>query len=144
LHLSTKPEMDILDLSSLEQALNSLELAVNRSRREPHDDMVRDSVIQRFEYSYELSWKMLKRQLEKDAASPTTIDTLSFKELIREGAERGYISQPEAWFEYRYQRNITSHTYNEKKAIAVYQAAVNFLNDAKQLFTILKTRNQNA
>ena len=136
--------MAILDLSSLEQALNSLELAVNRSLKEPHDDMVRDSVIQRFKYSYELSWKMLKRQLEKDAASPATIDTLSFKELIREGAERGYISQPEAWFEYRQQRNITSHTYNEQKAIAVYQAAVNFLSDAKKLFTTLQTRNQNS
>lgn len=133
--------MDILDLSPLEKALQSLEKAVVRSKLEPKDDMIRDSVIQRFEYSYELSWKMLKRQLEKDAANPTAIDAMSFKELIREGAEKGLIQDPEAWFEYRNQRNITSHTYNEQKAATVYQAAVSFLPDAQNLLKTLNNRN---
>jgi len=133
--------MDTLDLSSLEQALTSLEQAVTRSLKEPEDDMIRDSVIQRFEYTYELSWKMLKRKLEQEAASPTTIDALSFKDLIREGAERGYITNPEAWFEYRHYRNISLHTYNAKKAVMVYQSALSFLPDAKDLYSQLKVRN---
>lgn len=134
--------MKNLDLSSFKKALTSLEQAIKRSIKEPDDDMIRDSVIQRFEYTYELSWKMLKRKLEQDAASPATIDALSFKDLIREGAERGYIRRPEAWFEYRNQRNITSHVYNEQKAQSVYEAAVKFLDDAQELFSELTARNQ--
>lgn len=134
--------MDNLDLSPLNQVLQSLEKAIIRSKQEIDDDMIRDSVIQRFEYSYELCWKMLKRQLEKDAANPAAIDAMSYKELIREGAEKGLIRNPEAWFEYRNQRNITSHTYNEKKAISVHQAAIRFLPDAQNLLNELTAKNR--
>ncbi len=131
----------MLDLSSLEKALNSLEYAVERSQKVPQDEEIRDSVIQRFEYSYELSWKMLKRQLEIDSQTPASVDAMSFKEMIREGAERGLVNNPEAWFEYRRQRNITSHVYNETKAISVYETALIFLQDAKVLLQNLKQRN---
>ncbi|OAD21823.1 Nucleotidyltransferase substrate binding protein [Candidatus Thiomargarita nelsonii] len=131
----------MLDLSSLEKALTSLEYAVERSQKEHKDEEVRDSVIQRFEYSYELSWKMLKRQLEIDSQTPASIDAMGFKEMIREGAERGLIDNPEVWFEYRRQRNITSHVYNETKAISVYETALVFLQDAKLLLQKLKQRN---
>lgn len=131
----------MLDLSSLEKALTSLEYAVKRSKKVPLDEEIRDSVIQRFEYSYELSWKMLKRQLEIDSQTPTSIDAMGFKEMIREGAERGLIDSPEVWFEYRRQRNITSHAYDETKAISVYKTALVFLQDAKLLLQKLKQRN---
>ncbi len=131
----------MLDLTSLEKALFSLEQAITRSQREPADREVRDSVIQRFEYSYELSWKMLKRQLEIDSPSPVSIDAMSFKEMIREAAERGLVDNPTAWFEYRHQRNLTSHTYNEAKAQQVYETAVMFIQDAKNLLHHLKQRN---
>jgi hypothetical protein len=49
-----------LDLSSWKKALNSLERAIARSTASPADEELRDAVIQRFEYCYELSWKMLK------------------------------------------------------------------------------------
>ncbi|MCK5878123.1 MAG: nucleotidyltransferase substrate binding protein [Candidatus Marithrix sp.] len=131
----------MLDLSSLEKALTSLEYAVKRSKKVPLDEEIRDSVIQRFEYSYELSWKMLKRQLEIDSQTPTSIDAMGFKEMIREGAERGLIDSPEVWFEYRRQRNITSHAYDETKAISVYKTVLVFLQDAKLLLQKLKQRN---
>lgn len=131
----------MLDLTSLEKALNSLERAVERSQKIPEDEEVRDSVIQRFEYTYELSWKMLKRQLQIDSQTPVSIDAMGFKEMIREGAERGLISNPEAWFAYRRQRNVTSHAYNETKAVSVYETAVNFIQDAKALLQNLKQRN---
>lgn len=130
-----------LDLSSFEKALNSLARAIARSQEAPGDDELRDSVIQRFEYTYELSWKMLKRRLEMDSPSPETIDALNFRDLIREGAVSGLIADPEAWFEYREQRNITSHTYDEKKAAQVYRAALKFYPDAKALFDGLLRRN---
>jgi nucleotidyltransferase substrate binding protein (TIGR01987 family) len=131
----------MLDLTSLEKALKNLERAIERSKKEPQDEEVRDSVIQRFEYSYELSWKMLKRQLEIDLPTPSSIDAMSFKEMIREAAERHLIDKPEAWFEYRRQRNITSHAYDENKAIHVYESALIFIQDAKILLQNLKQKN---
>ncbi|MDA8104131.1 MAG: nucleotidyltransferase substrate binding protein [Nitrospiraceae bacterium] len=130
-----------LDLSSFQKALGSLERAIQRSQADRGDEELRDSVIQRFEYTYELSWKMLKRQLEIDAPTPEMIDALGFRDLIREGAERGLIRDPAAWFKYREQRNITAHTYDEKKAAQVYMTALRFYGDALALFRELEKRN---
>jgi nucleotidyltransferase substrate binding protein (TIGR01987 family) len=84
---------------------------------------------------------MLKRKLEQDAPNPAEIDAMSFRQLIREGAERGFIGNPEAWFVYRNQRNITSHAYDEKKAKSVHLTAVEFLPVAKELLMTLKQRS---
>ena len=51
------------------------------------------------------------------------------------------ITHVEEWFGYREQRNITSHTYDEKKAVSVYKTALKFLPDAKALLAVLKERN---
>jgi len=134
-----------LDLSPLQKALDSLLFAIERTERERADDivddMLRDSVIQRFEYTYELCWKMLKRRLEMDVPSPESIDAMSFREMIREGAERGMIDDPLVWFEYRQKRNLTTHTYDETVAKDVYLAAVAFAGDAQTLLAALLQRN---
>jgi len=130
-----------LDLSPLQKALASLLVAIERTERERSDDMLRDSVIQRFEYTYELCWKMLKRRLEMDVPSPELIDGMSFREMIREGAERGMIDDPLVWFEYRQKRNLTTHTYDEAVAKDVYLAAVAFAADAQALLAALLQRN---
>lgn len=136
------PFVATLDLSSLAQAVSSLARAVKRSQGAPDDTELRDSVIQRFEYTYELCWKMLKRRIELDAPTPSAIDALGYKDLIREGATRGLIANPEAWFEYRVQRNITAHTYDESKASQVYRTACRFLEDARTFFETLGQRNR--
>ena len=63
--------MKNLDLTSLDKALSSLQKATERYGREPEDEEVRDSVIQRFEYSYELCWKMLSKELQQRTPSPS-------------------------------------------------------------------------
>ena len=55
--------MKKLDLTSLKQALTSLQKAIERYGQETEHEEVRDSFIQRFEYSYELCWKMLSKEL---------------------------------------------------------------------------------
>jgi nucleotidyltransferase substrate binding protein (TIGR01987 family) len=130
-----------LDLSSLEKALKSLKKAIDRSRKDPADEEIRDAVIQRFEYTYELCWKMLRRHLEQTADSPPQIDHLSFRDLIRTGAEKGMIAHPENWFVYREQRNVTAHTYNREKAESVYKTALEFYPDANALFQELTRRH---
>jgi nucleotidyltransferase substrate binding protein (TIGR01987 family) len=122
-----------LDLSPLNKAIQSLERAVKRSKQDPDDEEIRDAVILRFKYTYELCWKMLKRKLEAESPTPAAIDQLSFRDLLRDAAEKGFISNPEIWFVYRDQRNITSHTYDEIKAEQVKETAFKFLITAKEL-----------
>ncbi len=130
-----------LDLTSWKRALASLERAIVRSTAAANDDELRDAVIQRFESSYELSWKMLKRHLEQVVADPGMVDQWSFKQLMREAAERGLIAAVEPWIEYRYQRNMTAHAYDEEKAKRVHETALVFLADAKALLVAVEQRN---
>ena len=74
--------MKKLDLTSLEKALTSLQKAIERYGREPGDEEVRDSVIQRFGTSYELCWKMLSKKLQQPTPSPSQTQSLDFKSLM--------------------------------------------------------------
>ena len=127
-----------LELSSLEKALDSLKRVLLLEK----DDVVRDSAIQRFKYTYELSIKMLRRKLEDMAESSIEIEQMGFKPLIRTGAEKGLIDDPVAWFGFREKRNITSHTYDEEKAELVYAILPSFADSASFVLNALKERNR--
>lgn len=131
----------LLDFSTFEKVLTSLQRVLERSSTVPGDEDIRDACIQRFEYTYELAFKMLKRQLDQELPSREELDQLSFKEVIRVGAERGLIVKPERWFDYRDKRNITSHTYDEEKAREVYSVLSDFAADAADLLACLKSRH---
>lgn len=85
--------------------------------------------------SFEKALASLERAITRTQAAPND------EELLREGAVRGLVDNPEAWFEHRSQRNITSHTYNAEKANQVYQAALRFFVDAATLLKRLQARN---
>lgn len=123
-------------LSPLNKALASLQAAL----AQPKNEFVRDAVIQRFEYTYELAWKMLKRHLDESEGA-AAIDPLSRKDLFRLGGERGIVENVEAWLVYHRARNETSHTYDEGKAEQVYDVARQFAGDAEKLLRELERRN---
>lgn len=140
--------MQKIDIAPLKRALDALRRSIAVSEKYLQDNQassdlketLRAGVIQHFEFSYELSFKTLKRQLEYTSATPAQIDSLSFQELIREGAEKGYISAPKKWLEYRHQRNLTSHTYREDYAKSVYESALTFYDDASELLSKLEDK----
>src|SRR5689334_22900934 len=106
-----------LDVSSLEKAIASLHAAVIAYQPQESNNFIRDAAIQRFEYTYELAHKMLKRYLEMTEPSAEIIDQMSFPDLIRTASERGLLlSGWDIWKDYRHAHNATSHTYNETKA----------------------------
>src|SRR5438067_9616034 len=109
-----------LVLTSLEKALESLESILLL----PEDQIVRDATIQRFEYTYELARKMIRRHLDWAGVSGP-ID-LTKNELYREALKAGLIDDADAWLDYHQARNETSHTYEESVAEEVYQAARKF------------------
>jgi len=127
-----------LDFSPLVKAINSLKRALDRAVAAPDDEEMRDACTLRFEYTFELSWKMLKRQLEQELPSPAEVDGYSYRQLIRVGAERGLVQNVEAWFDYRELRNITSHTYDEEKAAKVFEGLPAFAGHAEELLAHLQ------
>ncbi|MBI4972668.1 MAG: nucleotidyltransferase substrate binding protein, partial [Candidatus Omnitrophica bacterium] len=75
-------------------------------------DIVRDSAIQRFEFTLDLAWKMLKAFLEDKKG----IICVSPKECFREAYRQGIIDYDEEWIKFVDMRNETVHTYNEEIA----------------------------
>lgn len=128
-------------LTSFEKAINSLKEAIAEYNKNKSNSFVRDSVIQRFEYTYELSIKMLKRYLETISSSKSEVDMMSFNDIIRKANIKGMLSgNLEDWRNYRDMRNITSHTYDEEKASQVISVVDGFLYDAEFLLNILKEK----
>ncbi len=130
-----------LDLSSFDKALTSLGKALSRSKKSPTDEELRDACIQRFEYTFEIAWKMLKRRIEIDIGVSAEVDSYSKKALFRVGGERGLIQNVAGWFDYLEKRNLTTHTYDSDSAQEVFGIVENFTKDAADLLNRLKSCN---
>ncbi len=123
-----------LDFSSLRNAVARLDEGLDRYARDTGDTQIRDGLIQRFEFTYDLSHKMLRHALAEAAANAEEIDRMSFPELIRTASEQGLLAGDwSTWRIYREMRNITSHSYDEAKALQVAAAIPAFLIAARAL-----------
>jgi nucleotidyltransferase substrate binding protein (TIGR01987 family) len=99
---------------SLEKALATLKEAWVEYQKDRSNTFIRDSVIQRFEYTFELFHKLLRRFLSETESSKAEIFELFFNDLIRLGCKRGLLlNDLETWYNYRKLRNLTSHNYDE-------------------------------
>ncbi len=137
-----------LDLGSLRAAVQALGNAVDVVSSPEFavaDPRWRDTlvagVVQHFEFTFELCWKMLKRQLEREVPSPSEMDSVSYRELFRAGHQRGLVGAVEPWFAFRELRNITAHTYAREKAQRVAASAPLLLAEACALLSALELRN---
>jgi nucleotidyltransferase substrate binding protein (TIGR01987 family) len=128
--MTTSNNLEKINFAPLEKALASLKKALEQ----PKDEFTRDATIQRFEYSFELSWKILRRYFSYEQ----NLDESNIKNLFREAGRASLIANVENWFEYHKARNLTSHTYNENTANEAYNAAKKFLPDAEHLLLNLK------
>lgn len=128
-----------LDFTPLVNAVTRLEEGLVRYRADIADSQIRDGLIQRFEFTYDLAHKMLRRVVEARSANPEEVDRMAFPDLIRSAAEQALVAgQWSDWRTYREMRNITSHTYDEAKAVQVVEAIPGFLVEARELLSRLR------
>jgi len=130
-----------LDLSSLKKPINALNRALNEYDKNP-SEFVKDSCIQRFEFTYELSHKFIKRYLEITEANPDEIEEMSFQQLIRRATEKGLLlSDLEVWKDYREIRIQANQACGENIAVKVFEAIPDFLKEAEYLYERLGERD---
>lgn len=126
--------MSALTIQPLTNAVIRLQEGWQRYLQDTSDTQIRDGLIQRFEFTYEISHKILKRYLENASADPTQFDLMNFQDIIRTANEQNLLLGNWAdWKQYRDMRARTSHTYDEETAIAVVQGIEKFLAEAQFL-----------
>ena len=137
-----------LDISALKKAAETFYKALafakkveskNDDEREDYEfEIVRASLIQHFEFSYELCWKTMKRYIEMDIGPEA--DILTRRDLFRLSVERRLIADFDNWLEYHKARNKTSHIYDEDIATEVYNIAKMFADDLRAFVGIMENR----
>jgi nucleotidyltransferase substrate binding protein (TIGR01987 family) len=129
--------MPPFNLEPLQKAVEQLEKGLRQVGAVPGDDLVRDGIIQRFEYTVDLCWKFLQRYL-KDIAQVDDAIIRTKKDLFREGARVRLIPDAATWIAHYEARNETSHTYNAEVATRVFERARMSAADARNLLEALR------
>ena len=121
-------------LRLLDTALTRLEGAL----AQPVNEFVRDSAIQRFEFTFELFWKSLKAYAEESG-----VVAYSPRDSVRTAFQLGVIQEHPDWFRMLEDRNLTSHTYNEATAETIYSHLPAYLRLIREAQAELTRRVKN-
>ncbi len=121
-------------LSSSIRALGTLDEVLTV----PFTIIVRDASIQRFEYSFESLWRLVKAYLKQHEG----IVCSSPKQCFREGFKVGLLSveETETCLVMADDRNLTSHTYIEAIANSIYHNLPSYLATMKILLKKIQGR----
>lgn len=122
----------------LEKALTAWETAI----KTPYTDIARDATIQRYEFTFELLWKVLKIYLKEQEG----IECTSPKSCFREA--RNSLNLKEKEIELALQmtdnRNLSVHTYSEKMAADLYKKSKTYYSLAKKISVKIKKSIKNS
>ncbi len=80
------------------------------------DDIIKEGLIQRFEYTHELAWNVMKDFLENAG----NMNIFGSKDATREACTVGLMDNGDVWMDMIKSRNKTSHTYNEETADDIF------------------------
>ncbi|MBN8681836.1 MAG: nucleotidyltransferase substrate binding protein [Chitinophagales bacterium] len=97
---------------NFQKAFSLLEEAVMKYRASGLSELEAQGLIQRFGFTHELAWNVLKDYFEYQGNTEIT----GSRDATREAFNKGLIADGEGWMEMIKSRNKTSHTYNEETA----------------------------
>jgi nucleotidyltransferase substrate binding protein (TIGR01987 family) len=130
-----------LDTSALERAIGRLEEAVTAYQTDTSQSLIRDGLVQRFEFTYEISQRLLRRYLMANPGPPELINSMNFADIIRIANQNGLLlGNWPRWKTFRDMRARTSHSYNEAIALDVGAGIPGFLDEARYLRDRLRER----
>lgn len=115
------------------RAIGHLKEAVDIYSVQPENDLYRDGLIQRFEFTVELAWKSLKEYLEDQGVAITRATP---KAILKDAFAAGVIQEDQVWILILHARNLTSHIYTEETAQTIArQVCIDFLPTLQKLET---------
>ena len=97
------------------KALYQLEQAVETYQNDERE-LIRAGIIQYFEFTHELAWKVMKDFLEYEGMT----GIVGSRSATREAFQKGLIEEGQAWMDMLETRNITVHAYDPKIITAAY------------------------
>lgn len=104
-----------MNKQSVEWKTETLRKAVETLQQAISDDdggeYLRDAIIQRFEYSFELAWKLVKAMLNEQG-----VQTQGPKDVLRSAGELSIVGNIDTWLELLEARNLTVHSYSRELA----------------------------
>lgn len=131
--------MENLDFTALENSINRLGEVLDRYNNAKNDDVIWDSVILRFEFTYSIALKTLRKYFIERAFIVDDVNKFSFNDMIRTASQMNLIkSDLEKWTKFREMRNLTSHTYDENVALQVVSIVPDFYEEISFLLKNLK------
>lgn len=107
---------------------------LKEATKAPPTQLNKDATLQRFEFTFELSWKAIQAYMRDQG-----LDCLSPKSCIREAARLGLIANPKTWLEFLEARNLIAHTYNQRVANKIYKKALKFPQEVENLLKNLES-----
>lgn len=105
----------------------------NQAVEQAKNDLEKDGAIQRFEFTYELVWKTLRKILKFKG-----VNISSPRDVFRESAREGLIEDPKFWFEAIKKRNLTSHVYDEDFSEEVFEFLPRFKEELDKVIETIK------
>ena len=106
----------LLKIKNFERALSRLKEAVKHAK----DDLDKDGVIQRFEFTVELLWKALKSILEYQG-----VECYTPRNCIKEAFKANIINDDEIILDILEDKNRSSHIYNENMSKEIFERIKN-------------------
>lgn len=116
-------------LAGFRAAFSRLEAALDQ----PQNEFIRDSAIQRFEFTFEVMWKCLKAHAEEAG-----IRVFSPRDSLRAAFQLGLLQDDPLWMRMLKDRNLTSHTYSEATAEEIFSHLADYRALLRQLLVALE------
>lgn len=115
----------LMRIDRFEKALKRLEEAIEQAK----DELDKDGVIQRFEFTIEMLWKTLKVILEY-----YSINCFSPRKCVKEAFKANLIDDDEIILDMLEDRNLSSHIYDQKTSEDIFNRIKNvYLDYLKKL-----------
>jgi len=107
-------------ISDYKNALERLKEAIEESKV-IDSSTIKDGVIQRFEFTLELSWKVMKYFLNSEGLT----EAKAPRSTIRTGFNNEIIQDAKLWIDMIEDRNLTTHTYSQSTSNEIYGKIIN-------------------
>jgi len=120
------------------KAYHLLKEALEAKDLSEYSDLEKEGIAQRYEYTFELAWKVLKDYL---LYSGINLEQITPRSVIKEAFAAKVIHDGQRWIDMLEYRNLLSHTYDKKTFDKVITALKEtYLANLTELYSFLVTK----